>query len=216
METAKIKLKVFLITIFTIAAVEILTWRFGSRLISDSLVKTGFARIIEICFVIFVVLFFGNGMNSIGLASSTIRKGIKKGIIWSVSFGVIALMAAGILFICDINFLPMVSSRLPKKVDDFVLLILISGIIGPVFEEIFFRGICYGFFRRFGILIAMALTTLIFVLPHNYSSRIPVTQAIGGIVFVLAYELEKNLMVPIIIHISGNFAIFAVSLLAFI
>jgi membrane protease YdiL (CAAX protease family) len=35
---------------------------------------------------------------------------------------------------------------------------------------------------------------------------------VGGVVFALAYEKEKNLLVPIVIHISGNLAIFALSL----
>jgi hypothetical protein len=35
---------------------------------------------------------------------------------------------------------------------------------------------------------------------------------VGGIVFAVAYELEGNLMVPITIHVLGNTAIFALSL----
>ena len=214
METAKIKLKVFLITIFSVTAVEVLIWRLGPRLSYGSLIKTGIARITEIFFIIIIILFFGNGMKSIGLAHNTIKRGIKRGIIWSACFGTISIIVAGILFFCDIDILHLASSGLPKKTYDIFLLILIGGIIGPIFEEFFFRGICYGFLRRFGILIAMALTTLIFVLPHNFRTGIPVIQAIGGAVFVIAYETENNLMVPVVIHISGNLALFAVSLLA--
>jgi hypothetical protein len=43
---------------------------------------------------------------------------------------------------------------------------------------------------------------------------IPITQLVGGIVFALAYEKEKNLMAPITIHCLGNLAIFSIGLLS--
>ena len=33
-------------------------------------------------------------------------------------------------------------------------------------------------------------------------------QAIGGVVFAVGYELEKNLVVPVTIHCLGNVVIF--------
>jgi hypothetical protein len=39
--------------------------------------------------------------------------------------------------------------------------------------------------------------------------NIPIPQIVGGLLFALSYEVEKNLMVPIIIHMSGNLAIFS-------
>jgi membrane protease YdiL (CAAX protease family) len=41
---------------------------------------------------------------------------------------------------------------------------------------------------------------------------IPVTQIVGGIVFAVAYHTGKSLMVPIVIHVLGNLAIFSLSL----
>ena len=35
----------------------------------------------------------------------------------------------------------------------------------------------------------------------------------GATGFELAYEVEKNLVVPVTIHVSGNMAIFALSLI---
>ena len=36
---------------------------------------------------------------------------------------------------------------------------------------------------------------------------------IGGILFAVAYEMEKNLLVPITIHVLGNLAIFTLALI---
>jgi len=89
----------------------------------------------------------------------------------------------------------------------------VGGVIAPIAEEVFFRGILYGFFRRWGVSVAIVLSTFIFVLPHLGSSGLPIIQIIGGVLFALVYETEKNLMVPIMIHALGNMAIFSFSLL---
>ena len=49
-------------------------------------------------------------------------------------------------------------------------------------------------------------------LAHPFYPAIPVTQVVGGLLFAVAYEVEKNLMVPITIHILGNMALFTLSL----
>ena len=102
---------------------------------------------------------------------------------------------------------------MPVNRNELVLLFLVGGMVGPVAEEVFFRGICYGFFRRWGVFAAVVLTTGIFVLAHSLKFGVPVPQTIGGILFAMAYELEGSLLVPIIIHILGNLAIFSISLL---
>ena len=61
---------------------------------------------------------------------------------------------------------------------------------------------------------ALVLSTLIFVFSHASRHTIPVTQVIGGILFAVAYEREKNLLVPIMIHVLGNLAIFTLSLIS--
>ena len=73
--------------------------------------------------------------------------------------------------------------------------------------------ILYGFFRRWGVPVALALSTFLFVLPHLGSSGLPITQMIGGVLFAAAYEMEGSLLVPIMIHAFGNMAIFSFSLL---
>ena len=101
-------------------------------------------------------------------------------------------------------------ARFPKEPWELFLFLILRGIIGPVAEEIFFRGILYGFLRHLGMIPAIFLSTLPFILLHAAAG---LTQAVGGILFAMAYETEKKLMVPITIHVLGNLAIFAVSAL---
>jgi len=81
-------------------------------------------------------------------------------------------------------------------------------------EEVFFRGILYGFLRRWGIAVALVLSTCAFAFTHGLGHGFPLTQVVGGILFAAAYEVEKNLLVPISIHCLGNLAIFSLSLLS--
>ena len=100
-----------------------------------------------------------------------------------------------------------------QSISEIAFFFLIGGMVGPIAEEVFFRGILYGFFRRWGVLVGLGLSTLIFVLIHLISHLfLPVTQVIGGIVFALAYEVEDSLLAPITIHALGNMAIFTLSL----
>jgi membrane protease YdiL (CAAX protease family) len=60
---------------------------------------------------------------------------------------------------------------------------------------------------------AVVVSTVLFALAHSAFGGVGVPQIIGGIVFAAAYEIERNLIVPIIIHVLGNSAIFALSIL---
>jgi hypothetical protein len=60
-----------------------------------------------------------------------------------------------------------------------------------VAEEIFFRGLIYGYLRRWGFWPALALSTLIFTLLHTGAAGILLPQIVGGLVFAAAYEIEK-------------------------
>ena len=63
-----------------------------------------------------------------------------------------------------------------------------------------------------GMWAALLISTAAFVMAHAVFHRVPLPQIIGGILFAVAYEKEKNLMVPISIHVLGNLAIFTLSL----
>ena len=213
METEKIRIKGLFTIILLILAVELVMGFWASRNPSHRLAVLGIARIIETAGIILSVVHMGNGLNAIGLYMSGIRVGIIRGAVWSFGFGLIALLAGLLLFLIGMEPLHLIASGLPEKLNERVMIFLVGGIIGPVAEEVFFRGVCYTFFRRWGVIIAIILTTVVFVSAHFVQSIVPVPQIVGGILFAVAYECEKNLMVPIIIHITGNLSIFFLSLL---
>ena len=212
METEKIKLNTVIISILVIAVIEIIARTLINTNLIDSLTGLGLARLVEIFFLLVVVTVREKGLSAIGLKASGIYRGFIKGLIWAVSFG---LAAGVILFIIDllgIKMRPLFQMQLPFGSRQLTAFFLVGAIIAPIAEEIFFRGILYGFFRKWGIPAAIILSTLLFVLSHSSGQTVPFTQIVGGILFAVAYEVEKNLLVPITIHILGNLAIFTLAL----
>ena len=214
MEANKIQIRTLILCLAAVLAVELAARVVIATTPYHPMLILGCARLLQILLIVLIVLFWGSGLSSVGLARASLVPGIKRGLIWSLGFGVVAGFGFGVLFSAGINVLTAIQARLPTQHSDVILYFLVGALVGPVAEELFFRGLLYGFFRRWGVVAAVILSTLFFVLPHAIHQRIPITQVVGGIVFAVAYEVEGSLMVPIIIHVLGNVAIFSISLWA--
>lgn len=214
METKQIEIKTLLLCIVAISCIEGARWLAVSRIQWNEMVLLGLARLLAIGLILLIVSVHGNGLHSIGLAASQISPGIKKGIIWSAGFGVIVFSAFLFLFLFEIDPLALIRTTLPSRQMEILVFFTVGGAIAPIGEEIFFRGILFRFFRRWGFSAALVLSTFLFVLPHLGDNGLPITQIIGGVLFAAAYEIEGSLIVPIMIHAFGNMAIFIISLLS--
>ena len=214
MEAKTISLKTGAISIAAILFIEIgFRSAMGGR-VASSLTALGLIRCLESILLLVIAFAFEKGLESIGLSRSKILTGLMKGLIWSACFGV----AAGVLFLvltaAGINALDLLHGPGTSSWQQIFIFLLVGGVIGPIAEEIFFRGIIFGLFRQWGAIAAIILSTLIFVVIHPVGTNLPVTQLVGGIVFASAYERERNLMVPITIHCLGNLAIFSLTILS--
>ena len=213
MEAKEIQLKTLFLCLAAVIAVELATWVVASKSVYHPMLILAGGRLLQILLIVLIIMIWGKGLSSIGLARSGMVSGLKKGLLWSAGFGAIASLVCIGLFAAGINPLTLIRIRLPRQTADLVLFFIVGGIVGPVAEELFFRGILYGFLRRWGVIVALVLSTLIFVLCHPISHGIPVTRLVGGFLFALAYEIGGSLIVPITIHTLGNLAIFSISFL---
>jgi len=215
METEKIKLSTLIICVAGITVVELAARMLISRNLLAPLTGVGLARLVEIIFLLTLICAREKGLSIIGLSSSRISSGFKRGFIWAISFGVASGVVLFVFHLAGIKVAALFRMQRPSESSAFITFLLVGALIGPIAEEIFFRGVLYGFFRRWGIPAAIILSTLLFILPHSPASgtAIPITQLIGGILFAVSFEIEKNLLVPIIIHSTGNLAIFTLSLI---
>lgn len=194
-----------------VLAVEITATWWLHRTVLSSLPLLGLARLLQAAGMLWLVVRLEGGLHAVGLAPRSWWAGLKTGALWSAGFALAAAAGMGLVRLSGGNPLAMLYHPLPGGLDDLLLFFLVGGLIGPLAEEIGFRGIIYTFFRRWGVAPALVASTAIFVALHAVHG-IPYTQIVGGIVFALAFETSRNLMVPVTIHALGNLAIFALSL----
>lgn len=176
------------------------------------LVSLGALRILEIILLVGILVEQGIGLAPLGFTTQGLRRGLLGGLIWSLGFGALVMVGCLLLVMLGVNPSNLFRVQLPKREIDLILYVIVGSAIAPVAEEFFFRGILYGFLRRWGVLTAVSVSTLIFVAIHPTGRNVPFTQAIGGVLFALSYEVEKTLVTPIMIHVLGNLAIFTLGI----
>ncbi len=214
MESGKIELRIFLLSLLVVLVIETASAIIVLKTTHFSPIPfTGIVRLLEIALFVLILLKLGKGISSIGLNRGHWLIGLLKGVIWSVVFGVCAALVFMLLIAFHVNPLKLLGSGLPYQGKDLFLFFLTGGLISPVTEEVFFRGIIYGFIRRWGAVIAVIGTTILFSVAHSGVSPFPVTQLVGGLLFAISYEVEGNLLVPITLHVLGNMAIFVILLM---
>ncbi len=170
------------------------------------------ARILETAGCWAAAARFG-GLPGFGISRRRLVPGLIHGAVWSACFALAGLAVyTGALFLGGIDLLPLARAQLPPALSERLWFLAVGGVIGPVAEEFFFRGIVYGYLRRWGTGLAVCGSTALFVSLHSVEG-LPFNQLIGAIVFALAYEKSGSLASPVVIHVTGNLAIFGISFL---
>lgn len=210
MEPARIGLKPLLTALTAVVLLEAgAAWVPG-----PPLVVTGLVRLLDILLLCGLLHLLNKELSAVGLSVKQAGAGLATGIAWSAVFGAMVLAAGAVLMMAGLSPLGLLKLRLPETQGELFLFFLVGGLIGPVAEELVYRGLIYTALRRWGITIAVSGSTLLFVLSHSLSTGLPIPQIIGGIVFALAYERSKSLFAPIVIHCLGNTAIFSIGLIS--
>ncbi len=212
MAAARIELKTLLLSLLAIASVEVVSAVLMPADCANPLMVTAAVRLLELGLLTAVLFYSDGGLAAVGLSKATAARGFGRGLLWAVAFGGVVAGIAGIFLLWGIDPLRSIRAPLPADTSRVLKLFLVGGLLGPITEEMFFRGILYGYFRRWGIFPALFVSTLVFVFLHPITFP-AVTQTIGGVLFAAAYEIEGNLLVPITIHVLGNLAIFSVGYL---
>jgi membrane protease YdiL (CAAX protease family) len=223
-----IKTNTLISTLALVIAAEAAAW-WSIRVVNLApMLALGMLRLVQIIGMAWLTIAWQGNLQPIGLDRCQWQTGLKKGVLWSLIFALVAGLGMSALWLWGQNPLLLLRAPLPKARDQLLLFFLVGGLIGPIAEEICFRGILYTYFRSWGIYLAERLnlsatrqigitlavlgSTLIFVALHSIHG-LPLTQIVGGLVFAAAYEVTRNLIVPMIIHVTGNLAIFGISLL---
>lgn len=175
---------------------------------------TAIMRVLELVSMLTILRFIPDGFSHTGLAFKTLAQGFQTGVFWSFIFALVVTIAGGILLLNHVNPFTLIASPLPVKGGALGLFLITGILIAPAAEELLFRGVLYAYLKRFNLPFALIASTLIFAGFHYNGSGLPLVQAVGGIVFALAFEHSKSLTAPLIIHSLGNLAIFSISIYA--
>ena len=170
-------------------------------------------RLLEIASLLLIVIRCENSLFAVGLAGSQLSGGFIRGGRWSLGFGFFAIAGCILLMVVGINPFELLHVSLPNVLSERVLFFVAGTLVGPVAEELFFRGILYGFMRQWGMLPSLIITTLLFALMHPPGAAILIPQIVGSVVFTLAYEQKGELISPVTIHCLGNLSLFTLSML---
>lgn len=211
MEASELRIRTLLVSATAVLLAEWATRFLLLKAPLDPMLVLGASRSVQIALMVWIISGYEGGMWAMGLARERMASGFVKGLVWSMGFGIMALIASVALLIFGIDPSGLIRSHLPSEPIAIALLVLVGCMLSPVAEEMFFRGLLYGFFRRWGVLLSLVLSTGAFVLAHPTTHAVPLTQLVGGVIFALAYEVEGTLVTPMVIHILGNMAIYALS-----
>ncbi len=152
-------------------------------------------------------------LAGLGLRGPAGRQGLVAGV--KVSLGLalaVAAVEAAARLTTGTSALAALAGR-PARGAELAALLAVGVAVGPLFEEILFRGVLYGGLRkRWGPAAATGVVTLLFALAHLGTTPVPWTQALGGILFCAAYEVSGSLWAPLIVHGAGNLALFMLPL----
>jgi membrane protease YdiL (CAAX protease family) len=128
----------------------------------------------------------------------------------SVAIGVLVVLAVSLLqrtFALTPDASPL-RALAPESLDVLTLLgaLVLLGLITPLAEEVYYRGILYRWMRtRWRVPLAALASAVIFALTHP-QAELPfmVLLAVLGILLALAYERTGSLWPPIAIHATNN------------
>lgn len=99
------------------------------------------------------------------------------------------------------------TESLQKKLSaiNFMVAFVSAAIISPIYEEIFYRGFLYRWFRsKYGIFIGMFVSSFIFMIVHIPTfNSLPYT-FLAGLIFAWTYEKTNSVYPAMIIHALFN------------
>lgn len=179
------------------------------------LLHTTIMDILCFFFVRRAVLDAGGSMRDIGFRIPERQPLREVFFAWGAYAAILPVFAAlllALLFVANLlNYEPaahpLVNVFLEEEVRAQPLIIysiFLAVVVGPLFEEIFFRGFCYTILKnKIGVKWAMVITSAFFALIHeNTFAFWPIF--ILGMILVYVYEKRGSLLAPMALHITHN------------
>ena len=144
------------------------------------------------------------------------QQSLAKVVVWAFAGLVLTIIAMQVTSVAVLQW--VLGMEMPKETDqvlvqafkqshDVMFRLVLAGsaaVVAPLTEELYYRGLIYGFTRRFtGTVPAMLLSAAIFSLAHvNVMAALPLF--VFGVGLAFAYERSRSLAVPVLMHMLFN------------
>lgn len=151
--------------------------------------------------------------TSVGLRGASARWlvfGAGTGLTGVVSFWILGTYARG----ADGARAPQqafLEAALGGTVFQFALLVALGSVLVPVGEELIFRGVVYSWLRRWGAVLAVSASSLLFGLLHGPHPVFLAHAALMGVLLALLYEGSGSLWPGVLAHGLHNGLVFGLA-----
>lgn len=155
-----------------------------------------------------VIRKYSASFKDLGLRSFKVWHILVISVVWLVVIKVLSYVYSFLIILFGYNPPVELIEKVPRLFGTsylgIVLAVVMTGIIAPVVEEIFFRGFIYPPLRkRFGVSGGIILSAVIFGLFH-LETWVIIPIMIIGVVLAYLYETEDSLGPPIMVHALNN------------
>jgi membrane protease YdiL (CAAX protease family) len=129
-----------------------------------------------------------------------------------IGLSIVVIPLSGLIttLLLTLLHLPLENPQLPALIPEgldlggALAMFLLVGLVVPVAEEIFFRGVIYNFLRaRLGVWVAILFSSLIFAIAHG-DLAVGTSAFVIGIAIAWVYEKSGSLWTAILIHAANN------------
>ncbi len=185
---------------------------FGSSAMGNSLYLATSYLYIFLVVLVFTVVKYGDRLSDLGLKAFKPARAFALAAGWWFAVRIVILVYSVVAVTVAERFGARPPTELTSRVPElfgsgaagFLLACLVAVIIGPIVEEIYFRGFIYPAFKRtLGPWPAMILSGAIFGVFHVNPWLIFPT-GLMGVVMAYLYEREGSLAAPFFLHALNN------------
>ena len=104
----------------------------------------------------------------------------------------------------------MADTAMSGSIAQFVLLLILGGLLAPLGEELLFRGILFGWLRRWGFVLAAIISAAVFGTAHGFNVVFPAAIVLG-LLNAYVYEKSGSIWPSVVAHATNNVFIFVLA-----
>ena len=145
METRPITLNTLLISAAAAIGIEWIARIVIAQGTLPPMVVLGAARVFQIALMVIIVRIWEKRLTCIGISQLNILAGLKKGLIWSLCFGIATGLIFGILMSLGVNVVQIFQFSEPIGNNTFVLFLCVGVVSDPSLKKFFSGGLYMDF-----------------------------------------------------------------------